>query len=54
MGVQLFKKRLVYSVALPIMAVRKFYFKCAEVVSLFKRKHKCLCVTMCSLVMSPF
>ena len=61
MGGKAFKRRLVHSVTLTVMAFNNFVpllkslianmLKCK---TRLKTKFKCMCITMCSLEMSPF
>ena len=61
MGGEAFKRRLVYSVALIIMAkynfallFKSFTANVMKCTAHLKAKVKCVSVTMCSLVISPF
>ena len=58
MGGKAFKRRLVHSVAFTIMdfepLLRSFIANVLKCKARLKIKLKCVCVTMCSLVMSPF
>ena len=61
MGGEAFKRRLVHSVALIIMAknnfillLKSFIANVLKYKARLKSKFKCVCVTMCSLVMSLF
>ena len=60
-GGEAFKRRLVHSVALIIMALNNFVLllkrftdKMLKCKALLKANFKCVCVTKCSLVMSLF
>ena len=61
MAGEIFKRRLVHSVALTIMAqnnfvplLKSFIANILKRKAHLKTKFKCVCVTMCSLVMSTF
>ena len=61
MGGEAFKRRLVHSVALTIMALKNFVLLLKSFIAnvlkckaRLKTKFKCVCITMCFLVMSPF
>ena len=58
MGDEAFKRRLAYSVAVVIANFMSVLKRCVANVlkckACLKAKFKCVCTTVCSLVMSPF